>query len=769
MEKKYEGLDFEEVKESIAKHCSFSLSQKEVLEKMPVFSYLQANRDLQRGSETLKLFKHHEAPIFAGIHDFYSVFKDIGRGKVITPQELYDVATFMGSYQHMMNYKKRIEIDAPITIDFIDSLSDHRKLKTLIEKKINASYEVKDDATLELTAIRKNIRNCEQEITKKTSEIMSQYSGILMDNITATRNNRTTLLVKSADKHKMKGFIHDESASGQAVYIEPEALLVLNNKLQSLRANEKNEVEKILRDLCNTLAPHVDEMAANLETLTLLDVLFAQAKWAFQKGAVYATLDKDGNHLYFKDARHPLIDDEKVVSNTYEIKAPFKHLLISGSNTGGKTVTLKTIGLFTIMSMSGFPLPSQEAILPMFDEVYVDVGDFQSILESLSTFSAHLSKLSYILDHATSNSLVLLDELGSGTDPNEGECLAIAILDYLKKNEIMSVATTHYSKVKEYAKTQNNILLSSVGFNLETMTPTYKYMEGFLGNSNALEIAKRYHIKDEILKHAYRLKEESTTDQSLLIEKLENERLRLLQQQGELQKEKHQFKEEQAKLYAKEQKQQEEYERKLKEASYKADEIIEEAREQAKSVIEELRSMKQGKEHEYIQTLSKLKVIKEEEERSENTETFKLNDYVKVKGLQYQGEIISIKGNKAIISTNGMRMNVKVSDLVHALKPKKKKVASVSTSTTTARPKMECNVIGMRVSEALSIVQKYLDNALLHKMYSVTIIHGSGTGALRSAIHEFLKKQKYVKDFRLGGGYEGGVGATVVTLKGGND
>ena len=768
MEKKYEGLDFDEVKEMIARHCSFSLSKRDIIEKSPKFAYLEAKRDLQRGSEALKLFQHHEAPIFAGVHDFYSVFKDIGRGKVMTTQELYDVATFMGSYQNMLNYKKRIEIDTPMIIDFIDSLSDHRKLKEAIEKKINANYEVRDDATLELASIRKNIHRCEQEITQKTSAIMAQYSSILMDNITATRNNRTTLLVKSADKHKMKGFIHDESASGQAVYIEPEALLVLNNRLQSLRANEKNEVEKILRELCTILVPYVDEMAANLETLTLLDVLFAQAKWAFQKGAVYTSLHKDDRHLYFKEARHPLIDDEKVISNTYEIHNPYQQLLISGSNTGGKTVTLKTIGLFVLMSMSGFPIPCEEAILPMFDEVYVDVGDFQSILESLSTFSAHLSKLAYILDDATTNSLVLLDELGSGTDPNEGECLAIAILDYLKKNHIMSVATTHYSKVKEYAKTQDSILLSSVGFNLETMTPTYKYMEGFSGNSNALEIAKRYHIKEDILTFAYQLKKESTTNQSLLIEKLENERLRLLEQANDLQNEREQLKQGQEKLQKQEQKHQEEYNCKLKEAGYKANEIIEEAREQAKTVIEELRSMKVAKEHEYIESLSKLKIEKEEGVEEETKEVFKLNDYVKVKGLQYQGEIISYKGNKATILTNGIRMNVKISELTHMEKPKLKKTVNVSTSTTTPRPKMECNVIGMHVSEALGIVQKYLDNALLHKMYNVTIIHGSGTGALRSAIHEFLKKQKYVKDFRLGGGYEGGVGATIVTLKGGN-
>lgn len=768
MNKQYEGLDFETVKEVIAKHCSFSLSKQALLAATPCFDYLQVNRDLERGRQALKLYQNHESPSFAGVHDFYSVFKEIGKGRIVGEKELYDIAMFIGVYQNMQNYLKHMEVAAPIIEDLMLSLSDHGRIQKAIEQKISANYEMKNDASEELYSIRKSINGAEQELGRKTNEIMSKYSSILMDNITATRNGRTTLLVKAQDKHKIKGFIHDESASGQAVYIEPEALLLINNRLQSLKAKENKEMERILKELCNLLVPIVDTLAANLDTYTLLDTLFAKARWAFQIGAVYSDLLENENDLYFKDARHPLIEESKVVSNTYRIQAPYHHLLISGSNTGGKTVTLKTIGLFTIMSMSGFPISCSEAAIPCFDNVFVDVGDFQSILESLSTFSAHLSKLATILDQATSQSLVLLDELGSGTDPKEGECLAIAILAYLRKHHIMSVATTHYSKVKEYAKSQDDVLLSSVGFNLDTMTPTYKYMEGFSGNSNALEIAKRYHIKPEILDDAYKLRKDSYSDQEKLLEKLERDRLTLLAAKDELALQEEKLEQEKQMLAQAITQQQQAKERVLQDSYEKADQIIEEARDRAKVVIEELRAMKQVKEHEITASVSKLKPVVEAVEEV-NEESFKLHDYVKVKGLLSQGEIISLKGNKATIVTNGMRMNVKLSELTHTIRPKVKKVSSVSSSTMSARPSMECNVIGMRVSEALPIVAKYLDNALYHKMYSVRIIHGSGTGALRSAVQEFLKKQKYVESYRLGGEHEGGLGATVVTLKGGNN
>lgn len=767
MMKHYEGLDFEEVKELVANYASFSLSKAYIQNKQPEFSYLKASRELTRGKESLKLYEHYQAPVFAGIKDLYDVFKSVGKGKLLSGVDLFDVAMFFASYKNIQAYKRNIAIEAPLVMDYFDALSDFTKLGEEIERKIDPNGEVKDSASEELARIRKALKQTEGDISKKTSELMQRYSGSLMDQITATRNNRTTLLVKAGDKNKVKGFVHDESASGQAVYIEPEELLILNNKLQSLRANEKNEVERIMRELCKMIEPYSDEMQANLETLTLLDVLFAQAHYAFVTNGCYADLEKDGSTLFMKDARHPLIDEKKVVANTYRMEQPHRILLISGSNTGGKTVTLKTIGLFTIMSMSGLPILCDEAVLPLFDNVFVDVGDFQSILESLSTFSAHLSRLATIFDEATSHSLVLLDELGSGTDPNEGECLAIAILEYLKEHEVMSIATTHYSGVKKYAKTQPEILLSSVGFNLETMEPTYKYMEGFSGNSNALEIAKRYRIKPEILQTAETLRNQSFSNQERLLEQLEKDKLELLEAQS-------QFKQEQAKLDLLAQelnqskhKQVEDREQVLHKARQEANVILEDARDQAKEVMQELRSLKDVKEHEMIAVVSKLKTQEVEPSVDDKVYEVKLHDYVKVKGLQYEGEIISLKGNKATILTNGMRMNVKTKDLIPAYKPKVKAKASVKTTMqSNSRMAMECNVIGMRVAEALPIVEKYIDNAVVQKMYSVRIVHGAGTGALRKAIHDYLKKSKYVDSYRLGGEGEGGLGATVVTLKG---
>lgn len=761
----YEGLDFTIVKDMIANYCSFSLSKTTIETQEPVFDYLYITRELTRGGEALRLFKNHGSPIFAGIHDFRDLFKQLKKGRNLAASDLSEIATFMGAYVAMKRYRESIEIKAEMVFDLIESLTSHEPIRKTIESKINANHEVKDQASPTLASLRHSIRTCESDINKKTTELMIRYSDMMMDQITATRNNRTTLLVKASDKHKVRGFIHDESASGQAVYIEPEELLILNNRLQSLKANEKQEVERILQELTQLVYPHADELLANLETYTLLDILFAKAKWADHFDACYATLLEDCNYLYLKDARHPLIDQNVVVSNTYEIKSPYHHLLISGSNTGGKTVTLKTIGLFTLMTLSGFPIACSEAVIPCFDAIYVDVGDAQSIVESLSTFSAHLSKLSVILKEATSHSLVLLDELGSGTDPKEGEYLAIAVLDYLKVNQIMSVATTHYSNVKEYAKAQDEILLSSVGFDLDKMLPTYRYMSGFSGNSNALEIAKRYHIKDSIIEHARQLRDANYTKQEKLLMVLEQEKVELDQAQEALKQAYQTLHSEQAQLQMKQKQFDHDVERQKQKAQQAADQILDEAMQQASEVIQELRSMKQVKEHEIIASVGKLKPKIQEPEITQE-ESFALHDYVKVKGLQYQGVIVSIKGNRVTIETNGMKMNLKKHEITHAVRPKVKKQASVSSKSLSTRPSMECNIIGMRVVEGLEVVNKYLDNAMYHKLYTVTIIHGSGTGALRTAVHEYLKKNKNVESYRLGGEYEGGLGATVVTLRG---
>ncbi len=661
---------------------------------------------------------------------------------------------------------KSNELETPAIEDLIDSLSIHKDIIERVECSISSSYEMLDSASSMLREIRRSIGLCEKEITKTTQDLIARYHSILMENITALRNNRTCLLVKISDKHKMKGFIHGESASGQAVYIEPEALLQLNNKLNDLHIKEQEEIERIVWELCTLIKPHVHAYLGDLDTFVLLDALFAKAKWAYDHLGIYAELEEKEPILYFKNARHPLIDEKKVVANTYHLENPYRHLLITGSNTGGKTVTLKTLGLFTVMTLAGFPILCEEARVFCFDGVYVDIGDRQSIVESLSTFSAHLSKLAMICHQASHHSLVLLDELGSGTDPNEGECLAIAVLDYFRKKSIMCAATTHYSKLKEYAKKMEDVLLASVAFDLEKMRPTYRYLEGYAGASNAFEIAKRYHLNEEIIAHATKLKEQGKSDSTRLMEKLDADFMALKKQQEELdaqkvlleantkalKDEKQQIKAQQAKLF--------------EDANKKAQEIIEEAKLKADEVITQLKEMKSDvKQHEIIAIRSTLNSAKEEEMEKPVTHTFAIKDYVRLTKLGYHGEIESIKGNRATVFANGMKMNVKLSELELTPRPHQPKVAMHSAKVTKKKVSMECNLIGMRVSEAIPVMDKYLDNAMMSRIYQVRIIHGAGTGALRKGVHDYLKKHKYVDSYRLGSEGEGGLGATVVTLK----
>lgn len=766
----YENLEFPLIKKAVSENCSFSLGAEVILNEEVHFDYLWCERELTRGKEALKLYVAYRSPSFAGVRDLSSCFMDIDKGRVASEMQLYQIAEFSRAGISMKKYMQESSLDTPSIYDLTDSLSIHKKIIESIENAISASYEVKSSASSELKNIRRAISQCESDITKETASFMSRYSDSLMDTITVSRNARTCVLVKNSDKNKIRGFIHGESASGQAVYIEPEVLLQLNNKLQSLKAKESEEIYRILKELTNLVKKEIHAYMSDLDTFALLDALFAKARWAFEREGMYATLTTNQDELYFKNARHPLIDAKKVVSNTYRIAPPYRHLLITGSNTGGKTVTLKTIGLFTILTLSGFPLLCDEAIVPCFEGVYVDIGDAQSIVESLSTFSAHISKLASIIHYANDHSLVLLDELGSGTDPNEGESIAVATLDYFREHHIMTIATTHYSRLKEYAKNKEDILIASVAFDMEKLCPTYKFMEGYSGSSNALAIASRYHLKEEILAHAAKIIEENKSESEVLMEKLDAERMALYEEKEKLSERLLQL-EEKEQSFEKERIQFErQKETMLEEAQLKADEIMEEAMMEAEEVITSLKAMKNSaiiKEHEIIAAKSRLNKKEIKEEEVEKDYTFKEKDYVRLKKLNYHGEILTIKGNRATVLANGMKMNVKTSDLEPMKKPVQKKEEKTHISRFAGRKviKSECNVIGLRVDEAIATIDKYLDSALYNRVYDVRLIHGHGTGALRTAIHKYLRQCKHVESFRLGGEGEGGMGATVVALK----
>ena len=709
MKDMYEPLELHEVKEQVAKHASFSLGKQLIRQMMPRFDALWVRRELARVKEAYALVVRFGNMPFGGIHDTRDSIEAAMKDMTLTPHELRGIADSTRGVEQVRKYMKASDLDTPLIKELCDSFAEHQQLASSIDRCISLNAEVLDSASPALKSIRKSILSCNADISSEVQRFLSRNASKLMDTITTMRNNRTCVLVKISEKNSVDGFVHGESASGQTAYVEPRSLLVLNNRLQTLKSQEQEEITRILFELSQQVKSVGHELLSNLETFALLDSIFARGLWTKEMDGCIAELNTKDDHLYLKTARHPLIDPQKVVANTYEIRSPHHSLLITGSNTGGKTVTLKTIGLFVALTMSGLPLSAEQAVVPLFDALYVDIGDDQSIQESLSTFSSHISKMADICDHATARSLVLLDELGSGTDPKEGEPLAVAVLDHLRAIGAMVIATTHYSALKTYGADNEDILLSSVEFDMEKMLPTYRYIEGISGQSNAFEIARRYGLKESIIRFARERKEVDRSKADIAMEK--------------------------------------------------------------QDIIDELKHMhSEAKPHEISDRKARLKQLSsmddaETDATPQKLPSYQVGDYVKISKLNYYGEIISMNKDKVCVLANGMKMNTTLQEIEPAVKQVQKTKKKGYAKAGVRSFSMECNVIGMRVAEALPIIDKYLDNAMLAKANNVRIIHGMGTGALRKGVHDFLKRNPRVESFRMGGQGEGGLGATVVVLK----
>lgn len=765
----FDALQFQEVKELVANRCRFSLGKELLLNVTPSYEYLWVRQETKRTQEAIDLSIRYGLMPLLGLHDLTVYIEDAKRDKTLRPFELRRISSQGGAMKAALSYHKAKEIETPYLDELMSSFGDVSALGKQIDSCINVNDEVIDHASSTLAQLRKAKRACEGDISKEVQRFIASNATKLMDTITTTRNHRICVLMKTSEKHTVRGFVHGESASGQTAYVEPEAIFQLNNKLASIISREQDEIERILFELSQLVKAYAHALLANQETFALLDLYFTKADYALQHQGTMAQVEEKGTHLYIKDARHPLIDPKHVVSNTYEIKEPYRSLLITGSNTGGKTVTLKTIGLFACMAQSGLPILAEMAILPFFTNIFVDIGDDQSIQESLSTFSSHVSKLAYILDHVSASSLVLLDELGSGTDPKEGESLAVAILDELRSSHAFVVATTHYSALKSYAKQSDDILISSVEFDVEHMKPTYRYLEGVSGKSNAFAIASRYHMKESVLKKAQEIKDQERTNQDELMEKLEEELslvhdkkqkmeqtlAELTQLRDEVHQQKLAFEKEKA--------------HKISEVQETYAKELEETKLQAEEIIAELKALSSDVKPHIVTELSHrlhhIDLPSDEIQEQSEPKDFEVGDYVCLTKLNYFGEILEIQKDKVCVLVNGMRMNTKKKDIAYAPKPKKKAKEKGYHSPKSSGFSMELNVIGYTVSEALPIIDKYLDNALLAKVYQVRIIHGHGTGALRKGVQTYLKKDPKVEEFRMGGQGEGGLGATVVTLK----
>ena len=766
MENNVQALEFDLVKQDICRYASFSLGAAQIRQACMIDSPLYLKRELRRVEEALHACVRYGKMPFGGIRDIQESVEAAEKGYLLTCQEYREIAETIRGCVGISQYLQQFPKDEVIELnELVSSLSLNVKLASEIERCISINYEVYDHASPQLAGIRRKIRQIESDCSASVAQFIQNNASKLMDTITTQRNDRVCVLVKISEKNSIKGFIHGESASGATAYVEPECLIVLNNKLSSAKSEEQNEIKRILQQLSLLVKAEAAALLGNCETLGILDSLFARGEWAKVNHGCVAVLNEQ-RQLVLKNARHPLIDPQKVVSNTYRLNTPKRMMLITGSNTGGKTVTLKTIGLFALMSMSGFPILCDEAQLPIFDHIFVDIGDEQSIEQSLSTFSAHLSKLARICDEASEHSLVLMDELGSGTDPKEGEALALAILQHLKDLKSTCIATTHYSALKIECAKWDEVLLSSVEFDVENLRPTYRFIEGLSGSSYAFEIARKFGLSSSILKEAMQFKENVKSNEEKMIEKVDELLNENYQLKEKLLAERSQLEEERTKFMLQREKFEKERQKVYEQAQQKAEQIILEAQEEAESVIRELKALgSDAKNHELLQVKKKLVVKEVEQPPISDDYEYSVGDHVKLVKYNYIGVIEEINGNQLQVLANGIKMKVKKSDCLPVQKPKQKKQKVSYTKTLRSAFSMECNVIGERVNDALAIIDKYLDNAILANVSVVRLVHGVGTGALRNAIHTYLKKHPKVAEFRLGGQGEGGMGATVVTLK----
>ena len=736
-----------------------------------------------------RLFKQGSTS-FGGNKDIGFSLKTLEIGSTLSAVELLKIAKLLNNVSRIKAYGKKDKEDAPEdSLDtYFDALTPLTQLANEINRCILSEEEIADDASPTLKSIRRQMLTTNDKIHSQLINMVNgSYRNYLQDAVITMRNNRYCIPVKSEYKNQVHGMVHDQSSTGSTFFIEPAAVVELNNKLKELELQEQEEIERILAGLSAQAGEHVHDLLQNQKLMTHLDFVFAKAKLAMDQNATEPIFNKK-HYINIRKGRHPLLPKKKVVPIDIHLGKDFDLLIITGPNTGGKTVSLKTVGLFTLMGQAGLHIPAADrSELSIFEEVYADIGDEQSIEQSLSTFSSHMKTIVHILAHANENSLCLFDELGAGTDPTEGAALAIAILNHLHDRGIRTMATTHYSELKIYALSTAFVENACCEFSVETLQPTYRLLIGIPGKSNAFAISSKLGLPEHIIEAA---KEQiSKEDESFedVISDLEQSRLTIEKEQREIAEYKERIRTLQDQLKAKNEKIDAAKDRILREANEKARAILQEAKDVADETIRDFNKLdknadiktleqKRQKVRDKINEKNARLSLKNDDKPKQKTldpAKLKKGDSVKVLSMGLKGTVSTLPDNKGnlFVQCGIMRTQVNVRDLAFA------EEASITTPvlqrTNMGKVKMsksfsishEINLLGKTVDEAISELDKYLDDAYLAHMPNVRVVHGKGTGALRSAVHAHLKRLKYVKEFRLGEYGEGDAGVTIVTFK----
>ncbi|MBC1704007.1 endonuclease MutS2 [Listeria welshimeri] len=785
MEKKVEAiLEFDKIKKQLTEFASSSLGEQAILELAPATDFQVVQKSQLETEEGAKIIRLRGSAPITGLTDVFAHLKRLEIGGDLNGLEIYQIGSNLRVSRQMKNFMTDL-LEMGVELPLLGALSDELLVLKEVEEDIAISVDesgkILDTASEALSTIRRTLRRTEDRVREKLESYLRDRnaSKMLSDAVITIRNDRYVIPVKQEYKGHYGGIVHDQSASGQTLFIEPQSVVDLNNERKALQAKEKQEIERILAEISASLAGWINEIHHNTFILGRYDFIFAKARFGKAMKAVTPHLS-DAGIVHLIAARHPLLDAANVVANDIYLGEDFTTIVITGPNTGGKTITLKTLGLLTLMAQSGLQIPAQEdSTIAVFEHVFADIGDEQSIEQSLSTFSSHMTNIVSILEKVNHKSLILYDELGAGTDPQEGAALAIAILDASHEKGASVVATTHYPELKAYGYNRVHATNASVEFNVETLSPTYKLLIGVPGRSNAFDISRRLGLSENIITEARNLVDTESADLNDMISSLEEKR-NLAETEYEearelargadallkdLQKEITNYYQQKDKL--------------MEQAREKAANIVTKAEVEAEEIIHELRTMQLNgaagiKEHELIDAKTRLGKAKPKtinktipQAPKQEPHVFQVGDNVRVLSLGQKGTLLNkISDKEWNVQIGIIKMKIKTTDLeyIQPETPKKQRIiTSVHSSDSPA--KSELDLRGERYEDALQKVDKYLDEALLAGYPQVAIIHGKGTGALRTGVTEYLKNHRMVKSIRFGAAAEGGNGVTIVEFK----
>ncbi|PJO43855.1 endonuclease MutS2 [Lysinibacillus xylanilyticus] len=785
-ERALKTLEYDKVRQQVATYCTSSIGKSAVDELVPQTDYDKVVQLLEEMDEGLSILRVKGNVPMGGIFDVRPAARRAQIGGMLAAMELMEVSSTIRASRILRNFIEDIESEDVIEIPHFIAKKEAMPVLTGLQHEINNCIDdngsVLDSASQTLRSIRQTLRAEEAKVRSKLESLIrgSNASKMLSDTLVTIRNDRFVIPVKQEYRHHYGGIVHDQSSSGQTLFIEPDSIVQANNEIHRLKMKEQAEIERILL----ALSAMVEEVAPDLfnlvKVLGEIDVILAKGKYGQANKCTMPKMNNDG-YIRLVRARHPLLPIETAVPNDIEFGKDITAIVITGPNTGGKTVTLKTVGLCTLMAQAGLPVPALDGSeLAVFKQLFADIGDEQSIEQSLSTFSSHMVNIVDILQKFDYESLVLFDELGAGTDPQEGAALAISILDEVHGRGARVMATTHYPELKAYGYNRPGVANASVEFDIETLSPTYRLLIGVPGRSNAFEISNRLGLPDSIIDRAKSFTGTDRHEVESMIASLEETRRQseddaersheLLMESEELRKE----------LQGKLQAYEERKEALDKKAKEKARKIVDEAKSEAESIIAELREMRKNadqvvKEHELIEARKRLeeatplennKVLKKAAQVKARAQNLVVGDEVKVLSYGQRGTLLEkVSDSEWVVQMGILKMKISDSDLEY-IKPEKEPVQRIAgVKNRNSQVKLELDLRGERYEDAIIRTEKYIDDALLANYGRVSIIHGVGTGALRQGIQSYLKKHKRVKSFRFGEAGEGGLGVTVVELK----